>query len=170
MTARNVESERSWAVIDRPYRKEIAVLLCCISVVARLAFAIEKEPPQEYHARRERLAQRIKGNVLVLRAAADQELTKYRQEPNFYYLTGFDEPNAIFLLDAASDPPQEFLFLPERKPAEERWTGMKLGPGPEAAKATGFAKVLSVSQFDSILKRISEHAKSVYDTQDVEKD
>src|SRR5215475_6903112 len=147
-----------------------AILCLCVSVITSFAFAIEKEPLQEYRARRERLAQRIKGNVLVLRAAPDQELVKYQQEPNFYYLTGFDEPNAILLLDATTDPPQEFLFLPERKPSEERWTGSKLGPGPEAEKATGFAKVLPVSQFDSILKRTSEHAKSVYDAQDVEKD
>src|SRR5262249_42178557 len=91
-------------------------------------------------------------------------------EPNFYYLTGFDEPNAILLLDAASDPPQEYLFLPERKPAEERWTGPKLSPGTEAEKATGFAKVLPVSQFDSTLKKVSEHAKSVYDLHNVEAD
>jgi len=139
-------------------------------LIASVSYAIPKEPPQEYHARRERLAQRIKGNALVMRAAPDRELTKYHPEPNFYYLTGFDEPNAILLLDAASDPPQEYLFLPERKPAEERWTGPKLGPGAEAEKATGFAKVLPVSQFDSTLKRVSDRAKSVYNLHDVEAD
>src|SRR5262245_44816470 len=113
-----------------------AAWLClCVSAIATLAVAIEKEPLQEYRSRRERLEQRIKCNVLVLRAAPDQELVKYRPEPNFYYLTGFDEPNAILLLDAASQPPQEYLFLPDRKLPEERWTGAKLGPGPEAEKA-----------------------------------
>jgi Xaa-Pro aminopeptidase len=141
-----------------------------ILLIANLTFGIEKEPPQEYHARRERLAQRIKGNVLVLRAAPDQELTKYRQEPNFYYLTGFDEPNATLLLDASSDPPQEFLFLPERKAAEERWTGAKLGPGSDAEKATGFGKVLPTSQLDTVLKKAAEHARAVYSLKDVEDD
>jgi Xaa-Pro aminopeptidase len=108
--------------------------------------------------------------VLVLRAAPDQELVKYQQEPNFYYLTGFDEPNAILLLDAASDPPQEFLFLPERKPAEERWTGPKLGPGPEAAKITGFPKVLSTAEFDATLKKASERARAVYGLKEVQDD
>jgi len=134
------------------------------------AFGIEKEPLQEYRARRERLAQRIKGNVLVLRAAPDSELVRYQQERNFYYLTGFDDPNAILLLDAASEPPQEFLFLPDRKPAEERWTGPKLGPGPEAEKATGFSKVLPTSEFDSTLKKVSERAKAVYGLKDVQDD
>jgi len=152
-------------------KRSLTVILClCASLFAAITFAIEKEPLQEYHARRERLAQRIKGNVLVLRAAPDEELVKYQQERNFYYLTGFDEPNAALLLDAVSNPPQEFLFLPERKPDEERWTGPKLGPGPETEKTTGFAKVLPASEFDATLKRVSQHAKSVYGLKDVEND
>jgi Xaa-Pro aminopeptidase len=134
------------------------------------AFALEKEPSQEYRSRRDRLVQRIKGNILVLRAAPDHELVKYQQERNFYYLTGFDEPNAILLLDAVSEPPQEFFFLPERKPSEERWTGPKLGPGPDAEKATGFAKVLPTSEFDATLKKVLERAKAVYGLKDVESD
>src|SRR5262245_26780042 len=147
-----------------------AILCLCVSVLATLAFAIEKEPLQEYRLRRERLAQRIKGNVLVLRAAPDQELVKYQQEKNFYYLTGFDEPNAILLLDAASDPPQEFLFLPERRSGEERWTGPKLGPGTEGEKVSGFSKVLSSTEFDSALKKAAERAKAVFGLKDVESD
>jgi Xaa-Pro aminopeptidase len=142
----------------------------CLFAFVFITLGAEKEPTAEYHARRVRLAQRIKGNVLVIRAAPDQELVKYYPEPNFYYLTGFDEPNAILLLDAASEPPQEFLFLPERKSAEERWTGAKLGPGTEAEKATGFAKVLAAPEFDATLKKASEHARSVYGLKDVESD
>ncbi len=132
--------------------------------------AIEKEPLAEYKARRDRLAVRLQGNVLVLHAAPEQELTRYYPERNFYYLTGFDQPDAILLLDAASNPPQEFLFLPERKPAAERWTGPKLGPGPEAEQATGFAKVLGMSEFDATLKKVSEQAKAVYGLKEVEGD
>jgi len=152
-------------------RKQYSAVLClCVLLLATLALAVEKEPLAEYRARRARLAQRIKGNILVLRAAPDQELVRYQQERNFYYLTGFDEPNAILLLDAASDPPQEFLFLAERKTAEERWTGPKLGPGTDAEKATGFSKVLSTNEFDSTLKRASEKAKAVYGLKEVQDD
>jgi Xaa-Pro aminopeptidase len=132
--------------------------------------AIEKEPVTEYKSRRDRLVARIKGNALVLRAAPDKELTKYQQEENFYYLTGIDQPDAILVLDAASNPPQEFLFLPERKPAEERWTGAKLGPGSDAEKATGFANVLATSDFETTLKKVAEHARAVEELKDIEKD
>ena len=116
-------------------------------------FAIEKEPSGVPVAPGYVSPQRIKGNVLVLRAAPDQELVKYQQERNFYYLTGFDEPNAILASGCCERAASGISFLPERKPAEERWTGAKLGPGPEAEKVTGFAKVLPMSEFDSILKK-----------------
>ena len=147
-----------------------AILCLCALVLTTFAFAVEKEPLQEYRSRRERLAQRIKGNVLVLRAAPDQELVKYQQERNFYYLTGFDEPGAILVLDATGEPAQELLFLPERKPAEERWTGPKLGPGLEAERSTGFSKVLPTAEFDAALKKISERAKALYGLKDVQED
>ncbi|MBI2150169.1 MAG: aminopeptidase P family protein [Acidobacteria bacterium] len=157
------------AVNTKLFERPFLVSLClCAFVFTTLG--VEKEPLQEYRLRRERLAQRIKGNVLVLRAAPGQELVEYRQERNFYYLTGFTEPNAILLLDAASQPPQEFLFLPERKPSEEKWTGPKLGPGADAEKATGFAAVLPISAFDTTLKKASERAQSVKELKDVTAD
>jgi Xaa-Pro aminopeptidase len=132
--------------------------------------AIEKQPFAEYRSRRDELAERIKGSVLVLRAAAEQELVEYEQEPNFYYLTGWDEPNAILLMDAAAAPSKEFLFLPERKPAEERWTGAKLGPGPDAEKATGFANVLPLESFDSILAQVSQGGTPVMGLKEAARD
>jgi Xaa-Pro aminopeptidase len=144
------------------------VSLCLSAVLLVTVFGIEKEPLQEYHNRRVRLAERIKGSAVILPAAPDQELVKYQQEQNFYYLTGFDEPNATLLIDASTTPAQEFFFLPDRKPAEEQWTGPKLGPGPEAEKVTGFSKVLPQSDFDGILKKVSEHAKSIYKLKDIE--
>ena len=149
-------------------KKHIAAV--CLFLALTPLLAIEKEPLGEYKSRRDRLAARIKGNALVLRAAPEQELVKYQQERNFYYLTGFDQPGAILLLDASSDPPQEFFFLPERNSAAERWTGPKLGPGAEVEKITGFARVLSTSDFDTTLKRASEGAKAVYGLKDVESD
>ena len=163
MAARTLKYIRK---VSREWR--LVAVVCLLGVLPLLA--LEKEPLQEYKSRREKLAERIKGNTLVLRAAPDQELNEYQQEDDFYYLTGFDEPNAILLLDAAAVPPQEFLFLAERKPSEERWTGQKLGPGPEAEKATGFPKVLPVSEFDETLKKISDHAVSVYGLKEAEAD
>ena len=45
-----------------------------------------------------------------------------------------------------------------------------MGPGPEAEKATGFTKVFAISEFEPTLKSVSEHAKAVLESKDVEKD
>jgi Xaa-Pro aminopeptidase len=145
-------------MVTRSVKNFVLLLL----LAALPVLGIEKEPVQEYRARRERIAELIKGNVLVVKAAPEQELVEYRQERNFFYLTGFDEPDAILLLNAASTPPDEILFIPERKPAEERWTGVKLGPGPEAERITGFKKVLPLSEFDAALAKASEGNRPVW--------
>lgn len=156
-------------MVRRPVKNAVVLMkkFLFILVVAAPLLAIEKEPLQEYRARRERLAGAIKGSILVLKAAPEEELVEYQQERNFYYLTGFEEPDAILLLNATTTPPDEILFIPERKPAEERWTGAKLGPGPEAEKMTGFKKVLPLSDFDSSLSRAAEGNQPVLALKDV---
>ena len=114
--------------------------------------------------------QRSKATSWFCGPRRNRNSSKYQQERNFYYLTGFDEPDAILLLDAAAIRPRNSSLCRNESLTEERWTGVKLGPGPEAEKATGFAKVLPTSDFDAALKRASERAKAVYGLKDVEDD
>ncbi len=57
----------------------------------------------------------------------------YHQDPNFYYLTGYDEPNAILLLfsDAQKINDSTFyleqIFVQKKNPQAEQWTGKRLG-------------------------------------------
>ncbi len=56
----------------------------------------------------------------------------YHQAPSFYYLTGLREPNAALLVfsDSVTIGPytsNEFLYLQERDPDQEIWTGKRLG-------------------------------------------
>ncbi|MBW6482588.1 MAG: aminopeptidase P N-terminal domain-containing protein [Vicingaceae bacterium] len=58
---------------------------------------------------------------------------EYHQDPNFYYLTGLREPNAVLVIykdqqhfgDETST--KEILFLQKRNPKNEQWTGKRLG-------------------------------------------
>ena len=118
-----------------------------------LALGIEREPFERYQGRRQQLGSELDG-AIVLFAAPAQDLVEYTQEDNFYYLTGLDEPNAILLLDATADPVEEILFIPPRDPEEERWTGPKLGPGPDAAALTGLSRVEAVTAFPDRLKSV----------------
>ncbi|WP_289062267.1 aminopeptidase P N-terminal domain-containing protein [uncultured Zobellia sp.] len=75
----------------------------------------------------------------------------YHQDPNFYYLTGYNEPNAILILfsedqqiSGASD--NEILYVQEKDPRAEQWNGKRLGV--EGAKGRlGFKTAFNGSAF-----------------------
>ena len=78
---------------------------------------------------------------------------EFHQDPNFYYLTGLNEPKAILLIfknefvlnDGSST--NEILFLQDRDPKTERWTGKLLGV--DGAKTIlGFQNAFVSDAFD----------------------
>lgn len=122
----------------------------------------------QYRTRRADLRQALGDGVTVLFGRTEDHeedlRTGFFQESNFYYLTGWREPGAILLLaPLPEDPkapghaakakvPREILFLPERNPEEEKWTGRKLGPSdPEAKSVTGFEVVMPAEKFEAEL-------------------
>ena len=73
----------------------------------------------------------------------------YRFDSNFYYLTGFDEPEAVLVLIAGNEP-QSILFCREKNMEREIWDGYR--HGPEAAKSTfGFDATFPIAQLDEKL-------------------
>ena len=88
-------------------------MLAFMAAVAAIPIqAIEKEPLAEYASRRARVAEQIKGGALIIFGAPDSDLTKFKQEDSFYYLTGFNEPDAVLLMDTSGDEVEETLFIP----------------------------------------------------------
>ena len=84
------------------------------------------------------------------------DLYGFRQEDNFYYLSGLTEPGAALLIAPAAESNKdnpghsytEILFLPTRNLTQEKWTGPKLGPeNPDAPKITGFDRVEDMANF-----------------------
>jgi len=76
---------------------------------------------------------------------------EFHQDPNFYYLTGLNEPDAIFFIfkndvQIGDINGNEILFLRDRDPKSERWTGKLLGT--EGAKnILGIQNAFSSSSF-----------------------
>lgn len=87
---------------------------------------------QEYQARRRDLTQKLpEGSIAIIPAAHESIRNgdahyRFRQESNFYYLTGFNEPDAVLILISGLDQ-QSILFNRPRNPLEEQWTGKRLG-------------------------------------------
>jgi Xaa-Pro aminopeptidase len=138
------------------------------------ASALDRQPNSDYHARREALAGKV-GGVIVLFAPMENEgpndLYGFRQEDNFYYLSGSTEPGAALLIapaaeakgDKAAHPYTEILFLAPRNLIQEKWTGPKLGPeNPEAQKITGFDHVEDMAKLPEEVMKVSGVRPVVY--------
>jgi Xaa-Pro aminopeptidase len=132
-----------------------------LMLITTLTLGVQLEPLEQYQARRQQLASELNG-AIVLYAAAAEDLVQYQQEDNFFYLTGFTEPDSILLLDATGDELREFLFIPARDLNEERWTGVKLGPGMEAATQTGFMTVEELDRFEDRLGAVLEDSNTLF--------
>lgn len=130
-----------------------------------LSFAFERQANADYHARREALAKKVSG-VLVLFAGTENpsDVYGFRQDDNYFYLTGLSEPGSALLIASATEAKgdttarsyTEILFLPPHNLAQEKFTGPKLGPeNPEAPKITGFDHVESMGKLpDDVQKYV----------------
>ncbi len=146
-------------------------LVTLFLVTATSSFALERQPNSDYHARREALAKKM-GGVVVLFAATESDgpndLYGFRQDDNFFYLSGLSEPGGALLvasaIEAKGDTParvySEILFLPPRNLTQEKWTGPKLGAeNPEAPKITGFDRVEDMGQLPDEVGRFVTGAR-----------
>lgn len=117
------------------------------------------QPVSEYRARRQKLLSKIKDGIVVVLGNVEEDMgveMRYRQNNWFAYLTGVRTPGAAVMLVPQGLPSlqgaREIIFIPPRDLAGERWTGVQLGPGPEAAKTFGVESVVSKEEFWTKLK------------------
>jgi len=84
----------------------------------------------EYQARRAALTASLPGDGVLLVLGAPEPLENYQnfwQSQHFRYLTGFLEPNAALVIVRRGGNSQAMLFVPPKDPAQEVWTGERLG-------------------------------------------
>ncbi len=127
-------------------------LIAVILLVAVSACALERQSNADYRTRREALAKKTNGAVVLL--FADPTLREGEHDENFYYLTGLQNPNAALLIaPAAADRAYtEVLFLPVRNLLMERWLGVQLGPDdPNIREVTGFERVERLDKLEGVL-------------------
>jgi Xaa-Pro aminopeptidase len=152
-----------------------ALFLLVFLFLVQISFSLDRQPNADYRARREALARKTDGGVVVLFAAVEAEgpndLYGFRQDDDFFYLTGWPEPGAALLIapaaeatsDRSSRPYTEILFLPAHNVVQERWTGPKLGPeNPEASRLTGFDHVEILDKLRDELVRLLPTRATVY--------
>src|SRR5574339_564877 len=120
-----------------------ASVSCVLAAVAMLTTAGAAQPPlftdalpaAEFAARRARVLDRIGGGAAVIQGTAElPAYLKFRQNNQFFYLSGVEVPRALLLLDGRTK--STTLFVPARNEQMERSEGPILVPGDEAARLT----------------------------------
>ncbi len=132
--------------------------------MARLDKALS---PQACAKRRKQLM-RLAGEdaILILPAAPERTRSRdthypYRQDSDFRYLTGFDEPQAVLVLAPGRKHGESLLFCRERDPEREGWDGPRLGP-EGAVDALAMDDAWAIDDIDDILPGLIEGRARVY--------
>ncbi|WP_419419750.1 Xaa-Pro aminopeptidase [Legionella sp. D16C41] len=121
---------------------------------------------EEYQLRRCKLAQQLPENAVAIITAAEEmprngdSHYRFRQASNFYYLTGFNEPNAILVLFAGKND-NSILFNQPRHPAEEQWTGKRLGQ-EGACKNLNISQAFPIDTFKARLAELLANKSALY--------
>lgn len=153
------------------------ILALALALVAAMpAAAWDKGNLGDYRDRRARLVRETGDGLIVFFGYTEAEVaistTQFRQNENFYYLTGWNQPNAVMLVvprvgkAGSTAPPEierEILFIPPHDYRQEKWTGPKLGPEDSDARAqTGFLEVESTNLFSQALQEALKKFPKIY--------
>jgi Xaa-Pro aminopeptidase len=116
-------------------------------------------PLEEFASRRARVLAAIGDGVAVLHGAPEMAAeVAFRQNNQFFYLTGVEVPRAVLTLDGRTK--QSTLYL--QAPRRERYNGPDLGPGPEAAVLTGVDAVVPRDGLVAALSRFTQQGRQIY--------
>jgi Xaa-Pro aminopeptidase len=119
-------------------------------------------------ARRRRQLMRMAGDdaILVIPAAPERIRSRdthypYRQDSDFWYLSGFPEPEAVLVLVPGRAHGETILFCRERDPEREGWDGPRSGP-EGATDRFGLDDAYPIDDLDEILPGLLEGRSRVY--------
>ncbi|MBE9175585.1 aminopeptidase P N-terminal domain-containing protein [Synechocystis salina LEGE 06155] len=120
----------------------------------------------EYRQRRDRLMAKL-GQGTAIFASAPQAVMHndveyvFRQDSDFYYLTGFNEPEAIAVFAPHHEEHQFILFVQPKDPAKETWTGIRYGV--EGVQSTFGADIAyPIEELDEHLPKYLENADKIH--------
>ena len=122
---------------------------------------------KEFARRRRHLMELIGSSGIAVLAAAPERVRSrdtlyiYRQDSDFFYLTGFREPEAVAVLVPGRPQGEFLLFCRERNPEREQWDGPRAGPEGAVAEF-GADDAFPISDLDDILPGLLERSDRVY--------
>ncbi|HWA40078.1 MAG TPA: aminopeptidase P N-terminal domain-containing protein, partial [Gemmatimonadales bacterium] len=145
-----------------------ALLLAPVPLAAQAGSPAGPVPVATLQARRAALFARLGKGIAVIRSSEERSVegdypqdSDYREENDFFYLTGIESASSYLVLIANdSTPDQAILYIPPRNPGSERWTGVRLDN--DSAKAlTGVDEVHSADSAQTLIRRAVNRARAM---------
>lgn len=142
----------------------LKLLTCCVCLLFSEVLCAQTMwkyfSPDDFAARRKKVMEKIGDAVAILPGAElTESYTKFRQDNNFYYLTGVEIPDAILIIDGKNK--QSVLLVPDYIPNDIKTEAM-IKPGQEAATAYKFDRVISRTSLSAMLYRLAERGQPFY--------
>jgi Xaa-Pro aminopeptidase len=138
-------------------------LITPLFIVALAVSAVAQQPfnKAEFVARRAKLFEKIPDGVAVLFAAKRQHYpVKFRQAPDFFYLTGIEEAGAILVLSGPTK--SAILFAPRRSEPEIRADGPGIWQLEKREEFYGLTRVQPIEEFLPMFAFTNPRAKKLY--------
>lgn len=124
-------------------------------------------PKEEFRERRTRVFTQMQPNsALLLFSEIEKRRNNdctypFRQDSYFWYLTGFNEPNAALLLLKTEQAEKAIIFLRPRDPLLETWNGRRLGV-ERAPQQLNVNEAYSIEEFSTVLPKILKKLTALY--------
>ncbi|OOF61992.1 Xaa-Pro aminopeptidase [Rodentibacter pneumotropicus] len=124
-------------------------------------------PQQEFTERRKQILKKMPPNSgLLLFSEIEKRRNNdctfpFRQDSYFWYLTGFNEPNAALLLVKTTQSEKTIILLRPRDPLLETWNGRRLGI-ERAPEKLNINEAYSIDDFHIVFPKITENLTALY--------
>jgi Xaa-Pro aminopeptidase len=122
---------------------------------------------KEYKKRRLTLAKKLKSNSVAIIFSSEMKTRsndteyEYRQDSNFYYLTGFKEDNSALVIVKRDKKFKTYLFVQKKDKLLELWTGKRLGQ-KRAKEIFDVNDVFTMEEYDSKVKMFLKDSRNLY--------
>jgi Xaa-Pro aminopeptidase len=130
---------------------------------------------QEYARRRQQLMASMSPNSIAIVPSAPLTTRNrdvehpFRQDSDFYYLSGFSEEHAVLVLIPGREHGEYVLFCQEKIKEQEIWTGRRVGP-EAAPQVLGADDAFPITDIDDILPGLLEGKDRIYASLGVRQD
>ncbi|MDO6514919.1 Xaa-Pro aminopeptidase [Neptuniibacter sp. 2_MG-2023] len=122
---------------------------------------------EQFAQRREQLMDKmLPGSIAIIPAAQMKQRNSdveypFRQDSHFYYLTGFNEPDAVLLLIPGRTAGESVMFCRGRDKLMEIWNGYRAGPEGVVADYN-IAEAHTIDEIDTLLPALLDGISRIY--------